>query len=213
MPCLFVVCTLSCASLFRPLSLHFLKMQGGFSFHYLHLMVGIKINYSCGDHSSCCRVDTWPLARSTWYSAAVFSIVRRFTFTDKQHWMRSGSLWMDPSEPGSIHQYGTGRSVQIRQAPTLGPRMIRSLSHLPQVNDVGFSVPRVELAKNTGVETLLAALRRSGLVRKVPTAVAAKLRDMLGLVQRVSRQLESDSTSVIEGCPGTEAPGQHTGCR
>ena len=56
-------------------------------------------------------------------------------------------------------------SVDTRQAPTLGPRLVRSLSHLTQVYDVGLSVPRVDLVKNTGVETLPTALRHSGLVR------------------------------------------------
>ena len=71
-------------------------------------------------------------------------------------------------------------SFDTKQALTLGPRPVRSRGHLPQVHEVGLSVPRVELVKNTSVETLLTALRHSGLVRKVPTDIAAKLREMLG---------------------------------
>ena len=66
-------------------------------------------------------------------------------------------------------------SFDVKQASTLGPRLVRSLSHLPQAYEVGLSVPRVPLVKNTGVETLLTALCHSGLVRKVPTDIAAKL--------------------------------------
>ena len=71
-------------------------------------------------------------------------------------------------------------SFDTKQAPTLGPLLVRCLSHLPPVHDVGLSVPRVEFVKNTGVETLLTGLGHAGLARKVPTDVAAKLWDMLG---------------------------------
>ena len=73
-------------------------------------------------------------------------------------WEREVALWTD--------------SFDTKHAPTLGPRLVRSLSHLPQVHDVGLSFPRVELVKNT-VETLLTALRNPGLVRRMPTDVAA----------------------------------------
>ena len=76
------------------------------------------------------------------------------------------ALWTDSFDP--------------KQAPTLGPRLVRSVSHLPQVYDVRLSVSRVELVKKNRAETLLAALRHSGLARKVPTDIAAKMREMLG---------------------------------
>ena len=53
-------------------------------------------------------------------------------------WERQVTLWTD--------------SADTRQAPTLGQRLVRSLSYLPQVHAVGLSVPRVELVKNTGVD-------------------------------------------------------------
>ena len=98
----------------------------------------------------------------------------------------------------STHAAWTGKAGSVRwtasfdtkQAPTLGPRLVRSLSHLPQVYVVGLSIPRVELVNNTGVETRLTALRQSGLVRKVPTDIAAKLWEMLGLSMR--RKLGSE---------------------
>ena len=84
----------------------------------------------------------------------------------RDDWEREVALW-------------TG-SFDAQQAPTLGPRLFRSLSHLPQVYGVGLSVQRAELVKNTRVGTLLTALRHSGLVRKVPTDIAAKLREVFG---------------------------------
>ena len=87
-------------------------------------------------------------------------------------------LWTDSFEP--------------RQAPTLGPRLVRSLCH--QVYDVGLSVPRVELVKNTGVQTQHTALRHSGLVRKVPTDVVAKVREVLTPSTR--RQISSEGLAV-----------------
>ena len=69
-------------------------------------------------------------------------------------------------------------SFDTIQAPTLGPRMVRRLSHLPHVYHVGLSVPRVELVKKTGVDTLPTALRHSGFVRTLPSDIAAKLREM-----------------------------------
>ena len=50
---------------------------------------------------------------------------------------REVTLWTDSFDP--------------RQALTLGPRLVRGLSRLPQVYDVGLSVPGVELVRNTGV--------------------------------------------------------------
>ena len=76
--------------------------------------------------------------------------------------------------------------------------LVTSLGHLPHTYDVGLSVPRVELVKNTGVGTLLTALRRSGLARKVPTDIAAKLREMLEPSMR--RKVGS------EGCDGRWQP-------
>ena len=89
------------------------------------------------------------------------------TLTDNQHWWRSRSLRMGPCEPASLWEQPpvwngeaetwddwereeTLLTLSIR-APTPGPRLVRSLSHLPQVCDVRLSVPRVELVKNTGV--------------------------------------------------------------
>ena len=53
-------------------------------------------------------------------------------------WEREVTLWTD--------------SADTRQAPTVGQRLVRSLSYLPQVYTVDLSVPRVELVKNTGVD-------------------------------------------------------------
>ena len=72
----------------------------------------------------------------------------------------------------------------VKQAPALGPRLVRNLSHLPQAYVVGLSVPRMYLGEDTGVATLLAELWVSGLVRKVPTDIEAKLRSMPGQSMR-----------------------------
>ena len=76
------------------------------------------------------------------------------TWDDRE---REVTLWTDSFDP--------------RQALTLGPRLVRGLSRRPQVYDVGLSVP--------GVEPREEHWRRSGLGRKVPTDIAAKLREML----------------------------------
>ena len=101
----------------------------------------------------------------------------------------------------------------------LGPRQVISLSHLRQVYEVGLSVQRVELVKNTGVETLVPALRHSGLVRKVPTDISAKLQELVGLSMRRKAGSEGFAACGIRfnkyflgvgSC--TEALGQNTGC-
>ena len=59
------VARLSCATLFHPRSLHFLKMLEGFRFQSSRVFASdgwkTKLSHSCGDHSSSCRVGTWPV--------------------------------------------------------------------------------------------------------------------------------------------------------
>ena len=100
----------------------------------LHVTARTKKFPSRGGHSSCCRVDN-------------------------QHWQRSRSLWMGLTEPVCRWEQRTvwngkaetwdGREREVtpwtdsfgpRQAPTLGPRLVRGLRRLPQVYDVGLSV-------------------------------------------------------------------------
>ena len=119
---------------------------------------------SRGDHSSCCRVDN-------------------------QHWLRSRSLWMGLTEPVSRWEQRPvwngkaetwdGREREVtpwtdsfgpRQAPTLGPTGQRSQAPSP-------SVRRRPLG--SGCVAREEHWRRSDLVRKVPTDIAAKLREML----------------------------------
>ena len=69
-------------------------------------------------------------------------------------WGREVTLWTDSFGP--------------RQAPTLGPRLVRKLSHLPQVlKSASLGSKGGALEKNPGMESLLTALRHSGLARKV----------------------------------------------
>ena len=82
-------------------------------------------------------------------------------------WEREVTLWTDSFD-----------SKKRRRSDW--SELVRSLSHLHQAYEVGLSVPRAELVKNTGVETLLTALRHSGLARKVSMDIAAKLRGFRG---------------------------------
>ena len=67
------------------------KMQKGFISFLKYLWVfasdvGHKIVPSCGDRSSCCRVDTWPaVCAQAGYSATLCSIITHSTLTDNQY--------------------------------------------------------------------------------------------------------------------------------
>ena len=56
---------LSCATLFHPRFLHYLKVLKGFRFQSPRVWTSdgwrTKLSHSCGDHSSSCRVGTWPV--------------------------------------------------------------------------------------------------------------------------------------------------------
>ena len=82
-------------------------------------------------------------------------------------------------------------SFDPRQAPTLGPRLVRGLRRFPQVYD---------RLLGSGGAAREEHWRRSGLVRKVrsETARNAHMNEGREPLQRVSLHTESDSTSVTE---------------
>ena len=185
------VARLSCATLFHARSLHFLKMQGGFRFQSSQVFAsdGWRTTLS---HS--CRVGTllvmchlvWVFCCSV--RRSLYRIVNPSTLTDNQHWYRSWSLRTGPREPASLWEkppVWNGKAETWNdwereetlwtlsiQAPTLGPRLVRTLHHLPSVCDVG------PLASKGGARE--EHWCRYGFARKVPPDIATKLREMPG---------------------------------
>ena len=132
------------------------------------------------------------MSGTTWFHCAVTGH-RVVVHVDRQSTLvagagLSGCVLLKPHLAASGHQHGTGslrrgtldglfrHGTGANTWTTTGPQVSVTFHKY----DVGLSVPGVELLKNTGVETLLSALRHSGLVRKAPTDIAAKLREMLG---------------------------------
>ena len=100
------------------------------------------------------------------------------------------SHWSDPpkwdNKPETWEKW-TGRiylwadSIDDRQKSTLASRLVRSLEDHPSLYEIARQVPRDTLIDpKDGLAAVLTAIKDSGLVRRVPADVAAKLRELLG---------------------------------